>query len=181
MSIVPKQCISKFTAASCGLRCYCTPLVLVIQFLLANCKHVLVLVLVLCTICTRGLSHSFSLLSRENHTGHGHNYFDDVSYDGGAWSSLSILRLVITVHVVDIQPRWSLLLFLTTAATRGRWTVRMWSFVVIRHVTSMTAVCWTLFTAASMTKIWNRNNQSHMFHMQGVHSSVWFLFRTLVG
>jgi len=28
MSIVPKQCISKFTEASRGLRCYCTPLVL---------------------------------------------------------------------------------------------------------------------------------------------------------
>jgi len=27
MSIVPKQCVSKFTAASRGLRCYCTPLV----------------------------------------------------------------------------------------------------------------------------------------------------------
>jgi len=29
MSIDPKQCISKFTAASRGLRCYCTPLVAV--------------------------------------------------------------------------------------------------------------------------------------------------------
>ena len=27
MSIVPKQCVSKFTEASRGLRCYCTPLV----------------------------------------------------------------------------------------------------------------------------------------------------------
>ena len=27
MSIIPKQCIPKFTANSRGLRCYCTPLV----------------------------------------------------------------------------------------------------------------------------------------------------------
>jgi len=27
MHILPKQCVSKFTAASRGLRCYCTPLV----------------------------------------------------------------------------------------------------------------------------------------------------------
>jgi len=27
VSIVPKHCVSKFTAASRGLRCYCTPLV----------------------------------------------------------------------------------------------------------------------------------------------------------
>jgi len=29
MPIVPKQCVSKFTEASRGLRCYCTPLVFV--------------------------------------------------------------------------------------------------------------------------------------------------------
>jgi len=31
MSIVPRECISKFTAASRDLRCYCTPLVVLVK------------------------------------------------------------------------------------------------------------------------------------------------------
>ena len=34
MSIVPKQCVSKFTEASRSLRCYCTPLVITVIMLI---------------------------------------------------------------------------------------------------------------------------------------------------